>query len=365
MDSSKWVKLITPEIAQIGHTVFFRGPQNINLGNGCKAMLSDIRETVVDRNLSLVVEMQHERLGYMDGISRLLREQFGDNYILDKTHFISGNNLSALKYYGSRLLTGRTIVGPFCLKLALRCLEKPEPRVNIIDKNVDFIVLNRCLRAHRIHLMALMSHYRLIDDNYVSFFKNAHYLKAFRHYRYMVASSSFYGSKEERDFIMKEMEKLPDEMRVDAVPDPNSWSVLHTLDAYYEQSMFSVITESEYMRKGIRFTEKTYRPIILKHPFLMVGQVGMLRELRSMGFETFGKWFDESYDEIEDGSWRVRCVVEEMSRLSALDIETKRSMLRDMMPVLEHNRNVIASDPYGFIYRNSNICDFEDWIEGL
>ena len=43
-------------------------------------------------------------------------------------------------------------------------------------------------------------------------------------------------------------------------------------------------------------TEKTYRPIINRHPFVIQSTAGFLENLHKKGFITFSKYIDESYD---------------------------------------------------------------------
>jgi hypothetical protein len=43
-------------------------------------------------------------------------------------------------------------------------------------------------------------------------------------------------------------------------------------------------------------TEKTYRPIINRHPFVVQATAGFLENLHNKGFLTFSKYIDESYD---------------------------------------------------------------------
>jgi hypothetical protein len=69
--------------------------------------------------------------------------------------------------------------------------------------------------------------------------------------------------------------------------------------AWYDQTCFSFVSESVVNRKTnntVFITEKTYKPIAFRHPFVIMGQQGSLKFLKSQGFETFENLFDESYD---------------------------------------------------------------------
>ena len=50
---------------------------------------------------------------------------------------------------------------------------------------------------------------------------------------------------------------------------------------------------------NLLITEKSYRPIINKHPFIVQGSSDQLRTIKSLGFETFSSIIDESYNEYD------------------------------------------------------------------
>ena len=55
-----------------------------------------------------------------------------------------------------------------------------------------------------------------------------------------------------------------------------------------------------YFDKMIHLTEKIFKNVMLKIPFVLVGHMGSLKRFREMGFKTFDKIIDESYDESND-----------------------------------------------------------------
>jgi hypothetical protein len=57
-------------------------------------------------------------------------------------------------------------------------------------------------------------------------------------------------------------------------------------------------------------TEKTFKPIAMGMPFVIVGTQGSLRYLRSYGFKTFGDLWDESYDDKSDYTTRIDKLVD-------------------------------------------------------
>ena len=89
-------------------------------------------------------------------------------------------------------------------------------------------------------------------------------------------------------------------------------------------------------------TEKTWRPIACMTPFMVQGPVGHLKNLKLLGFKTFDKWWDESYD--EDGEVvALKTLQRNADMLSTKSKEELNKMYIEMMPTLEHNRKVLMS----------------------
>lgn len=81
--------------------------------------------------------------------------------------------------------------------------------------------------------------------------------------------------------------------------------------SWYNDTAFSVVVESQMFPSpgAIFITEKTFKPMQLMHPFMIVGCAKTLDLLRRNGFETFENWFDESYDNISDSQKRLETVM--------------------------------------------------------
>ena len=96
--------------------------------------------------------------------------------------------------------------------------------------------------------------------------------------------------------------------------DMNDWATQrHFNPEWYDNTCFSVVSESIVSNRIMFITEKTYKPIAFYHPFLILGPMGILKALKDQGFETFENLFDESYD-IET-SWvkRLDCLVDNVT----------------------------------------------------
>lgn len=76
---------------------------------------------------------------------------------------------------------------------------------------------------------------------------------------------------------------------------------------------------------------------------MLLSSPGMLKELRSQGYYTFGAWWNEGYDVMKNVDDRIRCIVSELERLSNYSSEQLHNMRNSMKPVLEHNQRKFNS----------------------
>lgn len=80
----------------------------------------------------------------------------------------------------------------------------------------------------------------------------------------------------------------------------------------------SVVLETVADGSKIHLTEKILRPIACEHAFLLVAGPGALEYLRSYGFQTFGDFWDESYDQETDIVKRLEMVIKTMQQIQSL-----------------------------------------------
>lgn len=84
-------------------------------------------------------------------------------------------------------------------------------------------------------------------------------------------------------------------------------------------------------------TEKTFRPILHKRPFVILGSVHSLRFLRSIGFKTFNDFWSEQYDEIPDPNLRMREIINIIKYVSDMTVAQQRELCYSMNDILTHN----------------------------
>ena len=130
------------------------------------------------------------------------------------------------------------------------------------------------------------------------------------------------------------------------VVDVEEWQTNHygtSTDWLYTKTFFSVITESIYSENSLFIDEKTYKPIHNYHPFIILGTPHCLKKLKEWGFKTFSTWIDESYDEEFHPGLRMEMIVNEIDRLTKLSIEDWKSIYKEMIPTLIHNKKQLEN----------------------
>ena len=102
------------------------------------------------------------------------------------------------------------------------------------------------------------------------------------------------------------------------------------------ESLVHVVTETSFYGNKNHLTEKTFKPVVLKQPFILASNRGSLEYLRSYGFETFSSIWDESYDGLPDDQ-RISAIG---NLLQELEHSNCRKWLSEQCaPIVEHNYN--------------------------
>jgi len=122
----------------------------------------------------------------------------------------------------------------------------------------------------------------------------------------------------------------------------NHWDTIQ--EDFPLNNIIFIITETLFANGNydLFLTEKTFKPIALKMPFILVGTSGILRRLRDIGYKTFNTLWDESYDDEVDSVLRMQKIIKLVH-----DISTKYSTneLSELIiannDILEHNHTML------------------------
>lgn len=105
----------------------------------------------------------------------------------------------------------------------------------------------------------------------------------------------------------------------------------------HNDSFVNIVTESLIHPSSIFFSEKLFKPIFCAQPFILLGNPNSLRKLKEYGFQTFDRWWDESYDTESDFTRRLEKVVDIMIEISTWDQDKMYKITNEMESILHHN----------------------------
>jgi len=104
-------------------------------------------------------------------------------------------------------------------------------------------------------------------------------------------------------------------------------------------SLLYLVTETVATGRRHHITEKTFKPIAMGMPFVLVATAGSLEYLRSYGFKTFGHVWDESYDTVLDDHERIAAVASLLQSLCDLSVTERIALYHRCRETIEHNWN--------------------------
>ena len=245
-----------------------------------------------------------------------------------------------------------------------------------------YVNLNNTWREHRFALLCLLEGKNLIDKGYNSFSASPHKVgfsvpnqSTSPYIRYQSRPKLEQKEKEELDSKFKEWhtsvlnlfpkikenllqgykvkDRLPLLLDTSDLALTLTWANQTYLLKYFKNTYFSIVTETCYMPEFPNdaptaflyngntapnfITEKVFKPIGHKHPFIFVGMPNSLEVLKSWGYKTFDGLIDESYDKETDNSERLLKIVNETERLCKLTGEDLINFKTQCQSIVEHN----------------------------
>jgi hypothetical protein len=108
-------------------------------------------------------------------------------------------------------------------------------------------------------------------------------------------------------------------------------------EEYYRDSYFNIVTETHFYENALFLSEKIYKPIIYKQPFLVYSSPFSMKRLRTIGYKTFSSIIDESYDLEVDNNKRRKMIELEIERLCNLPLDELHNLYVSIKDILEYN----------------------------
>lgn len=115
--------------------------------------------------------------------------------------------------------------------------------------------------------------------------------------------------------------------------------------AWYPNFFVDIVCETFCQGNVFFVTEKFWRAVATKTPFIVHGPQFLLQRLKQLGFKTFDCWWDEGYDQDPHlySYQEINKVLQHLSKYSLSELE---QIYQDMQPTLEHNYQCMMNLTY-------------------
>lgn len=214
-----------------------------------------------------------------------------------------------------------------------------------------FLSFNRRWRGHRTVLVALLYALDLVKHGHISLAKsddNRDWYSVYGRIRYLMESCP--EAIEILDNIQEDILTNLPEFYLDKDDLTINQAILDDSTNYlYNETYFSVVTETFMFMKerpdeyGRFLSEKTFKPVAMRHPFIILSTPHFLDKFKELGYKSFHPYINEEYDTERDDALRMMKIIKEIERLINLTDDELEEFLVAMREICEHNYNLLMS----------------------
>jgi len=197
----------------------------------------------------------------------------------------------------------------FCIALTLGKYKITEQNKKTDTFEHLFVSLNRSALPHKSFFIDTLCKYNLIENNLVSWHKLTFINFDFKYF-------------DNKPIILD---------------DISSGVEIINYPPYYHQAFMDLVCESFHDQPDI--SEKTYKAIAAKKPFLSIGYKGLYKKLQDLGFVLYDEIFDYEFDEYYSYEERVRSAVKQVKDLQGQDLKELKQSIQHK---LEHNYKTLV-----------------------
>jgi hypothetical protein len=199
------------------------------------------------------------------------------------------------------------------------------------DRTKTFMCLNKRLRHQRIWFYKYMHDAGILDSGLVSMNSFDCYYRTFEGEEM---------DEEECEKLNKDLPLLVYGLKNDELDDNyyiNRFNNQQSLDTF-----FTVVSEAHCgdSDETMFISEKTFKVIACRHPFIIMGNKDSMKKLREIGYKTFDGFLDESYDSLPTHE-RMKAIIDSIKKIDS--IEDKIEWFKGMEEIIEHNFNTFQN----------------------
>lgn len=209
----------------------------------------------------------------------------------------------------------------------------------------DFITFNRIInndRSYRIYFVSLLKEYNLLPHGLVSFGVTDDSDDTWHDEVADPNSKLSVNAKLHAEQHLVDISKLIiDHSYVHGSASANIPRTIDRLDYNNDtlnvDAFWHVVTETVFYYDKLHLTEKIFKPIVSKQPFMLLAAPGNLAYLRNYGFKTFSSVIDETYDTMLDADLRIEAVTKQLHWYCNLSELEKNEINRALEPIIQYN----------------------------
>ncbi len=239
-------------------------------------------------------------------------------------------------------------------------------QTQVIEPKKKFMFLCRHMKPWRLYFLSLLYNKKVLDQFNFSFYNID---------PYWTVGYKTYELEEIKDKLAEIDGQIAQDLLYTDFYQNMPYRLFNREDDFYQTITTNTVSEAfvssdisitietlfEYSENDFHHTEKTWKPIAFKKPFIMFSSHRFLKNLKKMGYSTFSPFIDESYDEIADPKERVNAIVNEIDRINNLNEEDYKKLLEGCNERAEFNYNRLLKRQQNF-YLNTHIDPSIEWI---
>lgn len=242
----------------------------------------------------------------------------------------------------------------------LNCEHRPLFENTKTIKPYKFLFLAGSERLHRVWLLTNFIRHNILQNCHFSFFTDKRIIT-----EKMDSIPADLFTYEDQQLIHNTRYTFPAYINLKGT----DWSLQHQLRSSdvdnFNDTYISIIAETTYFQNeyGIEniyidnldyhynfhfLTEKTYRAIALKHPFILASLPFSLAAIRDLGYKTFSPFVDESYDTITNDRERLEKILSIIKVMNDFSNSQWIDFYYNVQEIVEYNYNLMKSRGFNF-----------------
>ena len=242
----------------------------------------------------------------------------------------------------------------------LSCVERTDEIYNKVCKPFKFLMLNGRMRPHRKWMIQSLRDRGLLQQG---LYTNLHaqnvpvsdltYIKDGSDLMHCVEPIQYLPAQYEVDFYQDRVGVPCENTDVKHHLFKNEWGEIYIKAEPYIDTYFSIVTETTYQGSNSFRTEKIWKPILIGHPWICVANAGFYRDIRNLGFRTFDKVVDESFDDVTDSRLRfekITAIIQDLCNGSLEDFLSEcKSICKYNQQHMFNFQKHVNNFPYQFV----------------